>query len=296
MDSLNQISKDQNTEEALQWLKAQHRLYSLAKIYQNLYFALCVCVVVLLSVLRNFYECELLSQVSLLYSIMLYFLRPFLLHCKQAKVDLAARIQQLFDTTLYQLEWEDWLCGDKPNADDIRKYANEIPSSEKFTDWYDKRMNQVSLKVATIICIRSNVSYDSRLRTQCKKWILTGTVIVALVSFLFNFSRNETFMNILLYQVAPLCPIVIWGWDIHQQFNKNLSSLERIRKKLDDALEKGKAEKVTNKQLCQLQNMLFLYRKSNCLIPDWIYNLSRPKNEKEMADMVGTYINQYKEE
>jgi hypothetical protein len=101
---------------------------------------------------------------------------------------------------------------------------------------------------------------------------------------------NDTFMNILLYQVAPLSPIIVWGWDIYHQISKNLVSLERIRKKLDEALNSGNADKISNKQLSQLQNMLFLYRKSNCLIPDWVYYHFRSDNEKEMSDMVKTFI------
>jgi hypothetical protein len=292
MTLLNQISEEQNTEEALLRLKAQNRLYSEAKLFQCLHFILCVCLVVAISLARNYFKCELLSQFALLYSIAVSLLRPFLLYRKQTKVDMAACIQQLFDISLYHFEWEDWLCGNKPNIDDIHKYANKIHSVEGFENWYDKRVGQVPLKLAILICIRSNVSYDRRLRENCQTLCKYIIMAIMAVLFCYNFSMNEPIMDILLYQAAPLLPIAVWGWDIYQQFSKNLTSLECIRKKLDDSLDKGNAEKISTKQLCQLQNMLFLYRKSNFLIPDWIYNRLRSKHEEEIADMVGEYINQ----
>lgn len=56
---------------------------------------------------------------------------------------LAARIQQLFDCSLFQLNWNKALCGEKPQPEDISRNLGKVDIDNLY-DWYSLEINPLN--------------------------------------------------------------------------------------------------------------------------------------------------------
>lgn len=195
---------------------------------------------------------------------------------------LAARIQQLFDCSLFQLNWNKALCGEKPQPEDISRNLGKENINQLY-DWYSLEISPLNQEKSTLVCMRSNVYYDYRIRqlyTNCMVFLIGLIMLLLLVFFGI---QNTNLWDIVTMGIVPLLPAVKWLYDVHRQNTTNLKSLANIKSLLNSALDKaGRNEPVALSDLEQIQNFIFIHRKTSFMIPSWVYNLLRKQSEKDM--------------
>lgn len=112
---MNNIVKRENQSVNIDRLDAQRHLYSKAKTYTYLVVILCVLNPVLLAIAKVvFPKMDVLVKITVVYSFVIVFFKPLLNNCISKLQALAARIQQLFDCDVFELAWNEPLCGTKP--------------------------------------------------------------------------------------------------------------------------------------------------------------------------------------
>lgn len=276
----NNIATKQNEQTFIDRLAAQRHLYSKAKRLSNLLFVVCVLVPVLLAIAKVvFPDCVNLPKVIVVYSVVATLLRIWLKDLTTERKLLAARIQQLFDCDLFGLQWNKALCGPMPKPEEVHRETKGA-SYNKLQNWYEPIVSRLPLSVGALVCMRTNVVYDQSLRksysTLC--YVLTALAIIAVATL--GMLNNTGMWDAFLYGIVPLMPLVTWGIDLYKQHKANYKALCNIEPIIEDGLNQAKnSHDVGQRTLEEIQNFIFLHRKTSYLIPDLFYKMNRKRNE-----------------
>ncbi len=276
----NNIVTKQNEQTFIDRLAAQRHLYSKAKRLSNIVFVVCVLLPVLLAIAKVLYpECDRLPKIIIVYSVIATLLRIWLKDLSTSLKVTAARIQQLFDCELFGLEWNKPLCGATPKPEDVLK-ATKGASYKKLNNWYETIVSQLPPSVGVLVCMRTNVVYDQSLRKAYSILCYVLTFIAIIAVAVLGMWKNAGMWDAFLYGIVPLMPLVTWVIDLHKQHSANYKALCNIEPLLEAGFVQAKEQHCVNQNILQeIQNFIFLHRKTSYLVPDLFYKLNRKKNE-----------------
>lgn len=276
----NNIVAKENEQTFKDRLAAQRHLYSKAKRLSNLIFVLCVLLPVLLATAKVLYPTNvILPKVIVVYSFVASMSRMWLKDLFTNNKISAARIQQLFDCELFGLEWNKALCGQKPKPEEILE-ATRGANYKKLSDWYDPIVSKLPLTVGALVCMRTNVVYDQSLRKAYSTVCYVLTFIAIIVVAVLGMWNNTGMWDAFLYGIVPLMPLITWGVDLHKQHSANYKALCNIEPLIEAGfIQVKEKQNVSSSSLQEIQNFIYLHRKSSYLVPDLFYKMKRKKNE-----------------
>ena len=168
----NGIRLRQNEEHSIEMLAAQRQLYSNAKRYDWLSTALSVWIPFGMAIILVFIpEDSLAGIVSYIVSITSAVISFIVDGIINNKKELAAAIQQKFDTYIYNMPWDTRIFGKNRNLNnEIAVYSSKILSDEEekksLYDWYTPLVDEKELKEGILSCQRENVWWDVGLRKR----------------------------------------------------------------------------------------------------------------------------------
>lgn len=293
----NNIVELQNKPENIKMLKAMHHLYSKVGVVTNYYFIFCVLVPIVISFAKPFISSD--DYQVLFHSMIAYNLLSLIvglwLECKIKKERvLAAKIQQQFDCNVFELQWNKYTFGTQPSLEDINSNVKSS-NDEDFINWYDREVDTVDRMLAVIICQRINLTYDVALRKKFLSYITLICSIIFIAIMVVAFCENEGLRTTIVFVAVPLIPIIRWFFSTRKANSDNMEKCERIKKIIDDYLEKYRNNGVVfnDIDLCEIQNCIYEHRKTAFKIPDFIYNKMRSKQEEATHITVGELITRY---
>ena len=292
------IVERQELTENIELLAAQKNAYSRAKniigIQMILSIPVAVCAVII-AIMKP----ELKGYVALWGILVVIFdLFVFTPWIKTLRDD-AARIQELFDTNVLGLDWNEISVGKKPDPELIHEEAKNHGLEEKnisgLKKWYPTIIDKVPEIFGIIICQRSNVWWDARMRRKYTLCIRIFLVSIAIGLVGYGLYEKKDMFDFLAYLVAPLASTYIFGYRQmveHGAAADRLDKLKEISEKIwRDAL--SEEELSTLKTKCRaLQDQIFKHRKENPPIFDFLFKWFRDGNELLMNKGAETLVNE----
>ena len=277
----NDIVTKQNEQSFLDRLAAQRHLYSKAKRLSAFMFISCVLIPVALAITKVvFPNCTFLLRLIVVYSFVATLIRKLLKNRSVYYKTLAAKIQQMFDCDLFGLDWNKALCGARPKPEEMLKYLKEA-SYDKLENWYNVIVSELPKSIGALVCMRTNVVYDQSLRTTFSHLCYVITIIALLLVTILGMINNTGIWEAFLYGIVPLLPLIIWGIDLYHEHTVNIKALYNLEDLIDTGLEEAKENgRVDEHRLNEIQNFMFLHRKTSYLIPDCFYWYVHNKQEQ----------------
>ena len=276
----NHVNEMQNEPFSIDMLSAQRHYYSQAKliVYTSLFF--CVIVVAVLSVLNRFYSSEILGKTVLMYSLLAFILSIILTNYRNKLQNLAARIQHLFDIKLFGLKWDTALCGIEPRVEEVKRGKQK--KQNKLDYWYKDIPDDLPLDAVTLVCLRMNVEYDKSMKQNLS---LLLYIVVSLFAIIIVIANNErTIWDMVLYSIVPLLPVSKFLYDVKRRIDSDKERLVRLDVSIDSLMKKAIQEGVIEKEELQnINNQIFEHRRTSPLVPDWLYDMLRDKEEETAA-------------
>lgn len=278
------IRKRQNDEHALRLLVAQRRLYNHAKQWQGLRWI----GILVIGVGGPFFS--LLSPptavtIAAITGVWLFAGRTILSWLEVSTMVKAACVQEELDQYLFEMP-ETIDRSERPSPEDIavltddRKPLREVAKAEKLLDWYT--VDTASSGITTIaIAQRSNAAYTDRLiRTTVTVWaVAAGLWLVALITWASL--SDITLANFLLGALFPVLPAFL---DV-TEYVLNTWKAARDRADLASTITKRftrPGQSIGPQDLLVWQERLFDLRRTTPQVPNWLYKLTRRKNESAM--------------
>ena len=305
---MDRIIIEQNKPESIDCLASQRYLYSSAKNYSGIQFLNVVLIVFgsfIVYVLNQGWLCVKydLSACLALISILVTVVNSLVLvPVIKRKKELAAKIQERFDTKVFSLEWNDINIGTVPASEEINIYSNKQKNKKdgdkNLTDWYSSIVDSVPIHVGRFICQRSNLSWDVYLRERYLKIIILTSLMLSTIVLIIGVQYELNIKDVVLNIVTPLLPIVTLCID---QYRDNKESIENL-KNLKNDLNSSWNELISRNQLPEhaylisrrIQDEIFKNRKDNQLIYDFLYKTYRNEQEEAMNYSIYDMITEYR--
>lgn len=297
---MNSINEKQNSASALKQIGAFRQAYTTAKLYGYLQLIINVLIPSLLAGaalilnsdgLSKTYVFEkvdiahyLIASTILIFTIDYLIIRPTIDKYRT----IGAQIQEAFDTSLYELDWNNVTAGDKPSPDTIHTLSRKFfkRNTDKYLiNWYS--INDLTpLHLAVLTCQYSCLSWDIELRKRIIQFVtvigifIVGTLIT--LAACYNFDTK----TILLSVLSVATPLLSYAHNVYKENTQTIDQTTKLKKIVNDTIESVNplttAPALINK--CrQIQDQIFTYRTAAWPIPNWVYWINRSSFESNMG-------------
>lgn len=275
----------ENETSSIEKLAAQRQIYSKAKTVFYTQTFISTISLVLLSFSQLLFPTIEFNLVIATWSLIVLFLDLFLDKYVNILKEAGAKIQELFDTYVLQIEWNSILCSDKPEYNDVCRYYKQYKKSHdlsNLSNWYEVEIAIVPENTGKLICQKTNCNYDIIIRKRYKAVVLWVGIIAIILLFVIAIFSQITLSKFVLTVLVPSAPIVQWMYKNVSSNSESIINLKQLNSLLNNAWNNAKnGVSVDNSVIRQIQDGIYLNRKSNPLIPDFVYNRLRDKLETE---------------
>jgi SMODS-associating 4TM effector domain len=285
----NNIPTLQNAEAQVRLLRARRRKFVEGKRLLSLQLFLTIGVPVVGTLLTLKWRDSLEGLVAFA-SLVIAVLDVTLLDRLQQNIrQTTAKIQEQFDCTVLDLPWDTFTVGTKTDPETIHEASKKFNRGQPdptLENWYPLAVGQVPLHLARIICQRTNLWYDSKLRRQYGSWALAVTIGLSLAFMIVGLVENLPLNSFVLTVLAPAAPVLIWGLRECLRQYQAAENLERLKSAAEGLWDDARLGKCGDADCAvksrQFQNAIYESRRRNPLVFDWIYKLRRANLEDQM--------------
>jgi len=286
---------EQNTELNLQLLAAQRFFYSCAKNYRTLRTFFSIILAIVGPIL--FYYCsDYRSAIMIVGAAWALFSEIFLRHFERESLKMAAAIQEQFDVGLFDLPWNEILV-DKKVTSELIQYANRKFSGnrENLKNWYADT-SSFSYPLNVLLCQRSNIVWDWRLRRAYGYFISFCTILVFVGGILLGLILHINLFDYLTGIFIPQFAAIHLGFEVSKNQIAIANEKELKENILNSLVDKGLEDSTTISQLLcrQIQDFIYCSRISGTLVPDFCYNLLKQHYEFDMNLAIDAYRKRFK--
>lgn len=284
MNNSNSINIEQNKPERLILLRAQRIFYTRAKLWKNLFAILTIMLPVLGALFGEKYPD--ISPFLGVGAIVVWLIDVTIVSRKQRDYcKLAALVQEQFDTEVLQLGWNPLVAGRKVNVEEILAVASTaipVKENKRLLDWYEPTVSRLPLSLARLVCQRTNIVYDMRVRKIYSGLMLSAAIILTICLICFGLYHKFTLDNQILTLLLPALPFVAFVLRERREQCDTIETLAMLKAEVEklwaNALAGSSSEELTTNSRA-LQDAIFRHRASPALIFDWLYNLLRSREE-----------------
>jgi hypothetical protein len=286
---MSRILLNQNKPENIEKLSTQRNLYSKAKKIQTWQIILTIIMPILFSFLALNYP--LLSNINFVYGTLMLFI-SFIFLCFIQKIkEQAAKVQELFDCSVLNLNWNTLKCGDKPTLEFIHQNKEDkktIKRLKKLTDWYTTNIKGLPISIGRILCQFENCLWDSKLRKRYSFYLLGSVISLFLIMLFIGFLRQLTLLNFFLFVFIPISPAFVFCFtEVKEHIDTNIAT-KRIKSEIEKVIKLSKEKRIKGLKLRSrnIQDEIYERRKKSPLIPDWIYEKLRDSYENDFSSWI----------
>lgn len=282
------IIREQDSDTSIKYLAAQKQLYMKGKSTFAFQVLIAVPIPVIISIItpRLGNNEKNIVWIFVLYSIIATFLEFFCEDRTMKLKKLAASIQEKFDTIVLMIDWNKTLIPIKPEDGIILRFYNKYIKKhklDKLFGWYSNEVIPVNTNIATLLCQRTNCSYDFTLRRRYTNTILLLAIATFLILLVVAGQNGLTVPNFISTVLFPSLPVFVLAYKQISSNQEAIENLKELKELIESQLETLRIyDQVDSNLIRQIQDKIYLKRINSPLLPEWAYNFLRQNLEDEM--------------
>ncbi len=283
------ILKRQNQDNHIDDLLAQKTIYSIAKNYQGLLIFITIPLPIIISLIVKL-DLKLVDQSSYIFALYLVFVaigEKILEKVVERLKNIAAAIQEQFDCEVLDIPINETINPLYIDKETIRRNSKKARKNKtlvrKVTSWYSLNLKDVKTNIASLLCQRTNITYDFSVRKRYKTTVLIFSVLTVITLFLISLFNNLTLKTFLIEVVLPSIPVFMFAYKEISSNTESIDNLNHLRDLIESKMKDVNIDsKIDEELLRKIQDRIHHNRVLSPLIPDFIYYLIRTKLEDEM--------------
>lgn len=288
---MNDISTKQNTQPFIKLLKAQRIAYSKCKNYQFLdTVSILIAIITPIVGFTNTNLLDTLSVIGVIWTI-LYLAFD---NVRKNKSSLGAKIQEQFDTDLYNIRWNYILCKQKVSIDIISDLSVKYKNND-LLNWYSVEItSDLNKNIAILLCQRINLSWENRLKYKYAVILLWSVIIYYLIFLLTSLVLKYSLFDT-LFLISPTIPFLVYGIQNFYNIKSQRETKQQLIEEIDNFLHKYKTVRSipTENDLRNIQDVIYNERNNIEKTPDWFYSLFKQKFEDRTDEITRNIKSQF---
>lgn len=199
--------------------------------------------------------------------------------------EVAAKIQERFDTYVLDLPWNKTLAGTKPDIEEInnlrRKFFQSVKNSKNnLVNWYNPKVSTVTHEKGVLLCQRMNLYWDKSLRESVNSRVKTMLIIWCFFLFSIALHQELAVSSLLLTAIIPLLPVLSYAARLIKDNKASIVTLTHLKASLEGAWDNVKKDTLTIDILREVQNEIYQHRKNNRPVSDRFYWKQKDAHEE----------------
>ena len=299
MANRNDITELQAKPEMVRLIWARDKTYQAAKHTQG-WFIFWTAAVPVIGALTSGLWPGLKPALALI-SLLLLFLDVGLIdRLQKERLKRGAKLQEEFDTRAFGLPWNKFVAGDKVLPEDVAEAASATMPAKRQKEietWYEASVSRIPLAYGRLVCQRTNISYDSRLRRRYGNGLLIVTLALTNIALVAGVLLDPKLTDAVL-GLAMVAPMLSWAMREHRKQLDTSNSLQNLQSEFKTVWTKaleGASDEELKVGSRQLQDAIYQHRASAPLVFDWVYYRMRTKNEREAHAAAEEFVKQAEE-
>lgn len=282
----NDIAALQALEENRRLLRARDRNYRAAKRTQGIQVALSIALPVV-GVLLGPSVPEVRPYIALSGLLLLLLETALFDRLQKERLKRGAKLQEQFDTQVFGIHWNRFVAGAPVEPEEVRSLSVKplpAPREEHFETWYEACVGRLPIHLARLVCQRTNISYDARLRRKYGGHLLFWTIFFGVVLLFVGLGTEQSFPDLLMTLIVPFMPALTWALKERTQHVNAAASLTNLGVEWEKIWTKalaGASPEVISTDSRALQDAIYQHRERSPLVFDWVYYRLRSANEDE---------------
>ena len=203
--------------------------------------------------------------------------RTALTRFEDHRIDQAARVQELYDTRLFNLLWNRAVAGREPAPDDVAAAARRIKKDAPYRDWYTVDVSGLSDVEAVILCQRQSAVWARRDHTGYSRVLYVTVAFWALFGVAFALARNMTLAEYLVKIFLPSAPAYLDSIELARSHAQHSQSREQLENDLRDLWDQRGTRALTLQDCREVQDAAFTVRRTGPRVPNWYYKIRRSR-------------------
>jgi hypothetical protein len=283
------ILERQNSSENIQLLKAMRHNYDIAKLLFSIRIFVSISLPILSIIFTSLYKYKMIdfnleSYFTVIGSIWLgiyYGLKKM----EDSRIETGAKIQEQFDTNVFNIDWNGVLVGQKVSPEDIQISSGKFKGDvSKLKDWYTG-LTANNHFVNVLLAQRSNLMWARSLKRNYSI-LITSLAAIYVVGTLFIGSAIDTSLqDYMLIIFIPSLSILIYIAETNDKLGSQVKLNTDLGEEIRSNIEQNQIS--IDKFLCrQYQDTIYINNRIGAvLIPEFLYWLRREKDDAQMLEI-----------
>lgn len=299
MANRNDITELQAKPEMVRFIWARDKTYQAAKHTQG-WFIFWTAAVPVIGALTSGLWPGLKPALALISLLLLFLDVGFIDRLQKERLKRGAKLQEEFDTRAFGLPWNKFVAGDKVLPEDVAEAASATMPAKRQKEietWYEASVSRIPLAYGRLVCQRTNISYDSRLRRRYGNGLLIVTLALTIIALVAGVLLDPKLTDAVL-GLAMVAPMLSWAMREHRKQLDTSNSLQNLQSEFKTVWTKaleGASDEELKVGSRQLQDAIYQHRASAPLVFDWVYYRMRTKNEREAHAAAEEFVKQAEE-
>ncbi len=217
----------------------------------------------------------------------------------RAQILKSAQLAESFDTLALDIPWNNLIASSPIDHEIVTREAKKYFKKENgvaIINWYPRIYNEIPLSESRFMCQRTNLWYDSTLRSQYVFLLKCAIIIGSCVIFTICLATSKPLADVLLTYLVPLSPIASWSLREYFRQKDTVSAQEKTKQAIESIMKSarnGECDRTISISR-QIQDAIYLRRKSSPLVFPGLYGAQRARLEKEMLEGAAKLVSEYK--
>jgi hypothetical protein len=213
----------------------------------------------------------------------------------QRSLSRAALAQELFDVTLFGIEWNTVAAGSPPPSAEISSLAQRYRGADDvIRDYYEIHgVRHLPWPEDVLACQMQNLHWGARVRRRFAGAVLAVLIGWPLVGVLVGVFFRMPIGGLLVIWFVPALGALLVASDLYRRQSDTAATRARVRALVNDRLTAHRGQPLSTADLVvlarQVQDVLLATRRTQARVPDWFFLHFRPRDrvdfQREMADL-----------
>lgn len=215
------------------------------------------------------------------------------------RVKCALRIQERFDTLLFDLPWSEGIAGAEPSEEDIADASRRLGNDERVTaqhqdGWYPSTTG-LPWPVDVLAAQWSSAAYGRRQHRDYFRLLATSTSVLALAVIGIGIVLGMSVVDWLITFLLPGMPALLDISELADGHRRIGDDKRAIECRIDGLWRSEPASPgtLTAEDCRHVQDDAFKLRSDSRQNPEWFYWLHRDRNEANMHEAAAARLAQH---
>ncbi|MBX6750530.1 MAG: hypothetical protein IRY85_12830 [Micromonosporaceae bacterium] len=193
----------------------------------------------------------------------------------------AVKIQELYDTDLFHLPWNDSLAGRRPSPEDVAAAARQIRDDKPYRNWYSIDLGDTPWPADVLLCQRQSTVWSRRDHHAYGITVFIVGLLWLVVGLIIALTCDLSLADYLVRVFLPSAPVLLDAVELGRAHWRHAAARQRIEHTINELWDQyvSKPESLTVAECRAIQDATYILRRDGPRVPGFFYAIRKSSSQ-----------------